>query len=89
MLTAGALESGYLAAADVDAAFGRVAVTMIRLGLLDDAQHQPYAHLEATDVDTPAGAAAVASLLAAVLTELYLCNVRSCLAILRRSGRVD
>jgi SWI/SNF-related matrix-associated actin-dependent regulator 1 of chromatin subfamily A len=33
------------------------------------------------------GAAAVASFLAAVLTEIYLCNVCSCPEILRRSGR--
>jgi hypothetical protein len=33
------------------------------------------------------GAAAVASLLAAVLTEIYLCGVRSCQEILRRNGR--
>jgi hypothetical protein len=34
-----------------------------------------------------AGAAAVASVLAAVLTEIYLCNVCSCQEILRRNGR--
>jgi UDP-3-O-[3-hydroxymyristoyl] glucosamine N-acyltransferase len=33
------------------------------------------------------GAAAVASFLAAVLTEIYLCGVCSCQQILRRSGR--
>eukprot|EP01047_Picozoa_sp_COSAG01_P069817 COSAG01_NODE_10427_length_2168_cov_2.747221_3_plen_225_part_00 len=33
------------------------------------------------------GAAAVASFLAAVLTEIYLCNVRSCPEILSRNGR--
>jgi hypothetical protein len=33
------------------------------------------------------GAAAAASVLAAVLTEIYLCNVCSCHAILRRNGR--
>jgi hypothetical protein len=33
------------------------------------------------------GAAAVASFLAAVLTEVYLCSVCSCQAILRRNGR--
>eukprot|EP01047_Picozoa_sp_COSAG01_P077223 COSAG01_NODE_13832_length_1529_cov_1.267133_1_plen_73_part_00 len=33
------------------------------------------------------GAASVASLLAAVLTDIYLCNVCSCQEILRRNGR--
>jgi hypothetical protein len=33
------------------------------------------------------GAAAVASILAAVLTEIYLCNVCSCQEMLRRNGR--
>jgi hypothetical protein len=33
------------------------------------------------------GAAAVASFLAAVLTEIYLCNVCSCPKLLRRNGR--
>jgi hypothetical protein len=33
------------------------------------------------------GAAAVASFLAAVLTEIYLCGICSCQEILRRSGR--
>jgi hypothetical protein len=33
------------------------------------------------------GAASVASFLAAVLTEIYLCNVCSCQEILRRNGR--
>ena len=33
------------------------------------------------------GAAAVASFWAAVLTEIYLCNVCSCQEILRRNGR--
>eukprot|EP01049_Picozoa_sp_SAG25_P007139 SAG25_NODE_567_length_6885_cov_9.281757_5_plen_56_part_00 len=33
------------------------------------------------------GATSVASLLAAVLTEIYLCNVCSCQEILRRHGR--
>eukprot|EP01047_Picozoa_sp_COSAG01_P079652 COSAG01_NODE_15190_length_1363_cov_1.573576_3_plen_172_part_00 len=49
-----ALQSGYLAKKDVDAAFERVVLTMIRLGLLDDDEHQPHGHLGATDVDTPA-----------------------------------
>jgi hypothetical protein len=35
----------------------------------------------------PIGAASVASSLAAVLTEIYLCNVCSCQEILRRNGR--
>ena len=34
-----------------------------------------------------AGAASVASFLAAVLTEIYLCDVCSCQQILRRNGR--
>jgi tRNA U38,U39,U40 pseudouridine synthase TruA len=34
-----------------------------------------------------AGAAALASFSAAVLTEIYLCNVCSCQEILRRNGR--
>jgi hypothetical protein len=33
------------------------------------------------------GAASVASFLAAILTEMYLCNVCSCQEILRRNGR--
>jgi hypothetical protein len=33
------------------------------------------------------GAASVASFLAAVVTEIYLCNVCSCQEILRRNGR--
>eukprot|EP01047_Picozoa_sp_COSAG01_P071938 COSAG01_NODE_11306_length_1962_cov_1.798175_1_plen_48_part_10 len=33
------------------------------------------------------GEASVASFLAAVLTEIYLCNVCSCQEILRRNGR--
>jgi hypothetical protein len=33
------------------------------------------------------GAASVASFLAAVLAEIYLCNVCSCQEILRRNGR--
>jgi hypothetical protein len=36
---------------------------------------------------TARGAAAVASFLVAVLTEIHLCGVRSCQAILRRNGR--
>jgi hypothetical protein len=34
-----------------------------------------------------AGAASVASFVASVLTEMYLCNVCSCQRILRRNGR--
>eukprot|EP01047_Picozoa_sp_COSAG01_P008465 COSAG01_NODE_334_length_18708_cov_49.649686_16_plen_202_part_00 len=36
---------------------------------------------------TSRGAAAVASFLVAVLTEIYLCDVRACQEILRRNGR--
>jgi tetratricopeptide (TPR) repeat protein len=36
---------------------------------------------------TMQGAASVASLLAAILAEIYLCNVCSCQEILRRNGR--
>jgi predicted amidohydrolase len=42
-------------------------------------------HTEASVFST--GAASVASFLAAVLTEIYLCNVCSCQEILRRNGR--
>jgi hypothetical protein len=35
----------------------------------------------------PGGAAAVVSFLAAVLTEIYLCNLCSCQEILRPNGR--
>jgi hypothetical protein len=41
----------------------------------------------ATAANTPDGAAAVASLLAAVLAEIYLCGICSCQEIVRRNGR--
>jgi hypothetical protein len=39
-----------------------------------------------SDAERERGAASVASLLAAVLTEIYLCNVCFCHEILRRNG---
>jgi hypothetical protein len=41
----------------------------------------------AEHTDRAAGAASVASFWAAVLTEIYLCNVCSCQEVLRRNGR--
>jgi hypothetical protein len=40
-----------------------------------------------TGQDYGSGAASVASFVASVLTEIYLCNVCSCQEILRRNGR--
>jgi hypothetical protein len=43
--------------------------------------------IQSDDMNWNGGAASVASFLAAVFTEIYLCNVCSCQEILRRNGR--
>jgi ATP-dependent RNA helicase RhlE len=48
-------------------------------------EHEAYVHRVGRTAR--AGAAAVVSFLAAVLTEIYLCNVCSCQEILRHNGR--
>jgi hypothetical protein len=50
-------------------------------------KHDAQSTLPAPRGASDTGAAAVASFLAAVLTEIYLCNVCSCPEILRRNGR--
>jgi hypothetical protein len=49
--------------------------------------YEPGEYGEAWRSTRQAGAAAVASFLAAALTEIYLCDVCSCQDILRRNGR--
>ena len=50
---AGSLQAGYMKQTDVDTAFERLARTMLRLGVLDGPDYQPYGKLGAGDVDTP------------------------------------
>eukprot|EP01047_Picozoa_sp_COSAG01_P048128 COSAG01_NODE_4660_length_4842_cov_22.777567_8_plen_70_part_00 len=65
---------------------------MARVGPIADAINQCCALTTNTGLfpelsSLSLGAAAVASCLAAVLSEIYLCNVCSCQEILRRNGR--